>query len=424
MKWPSPSRTALAAFALATAQLSFAACGDAIASARAVSADPSARRPALDKQTIALPTGVELAYLELGARSGEPVVFLHGITDTSRSFLDTARHLAALRPELRLLALDLRGHGASSMPDPGSCRSAPERCFRVADFAADTIAFLDALVIPSAHLVGHSLGSLTAQEVALQHPERVRRMALIANSASVVDHPAIRDFFLAALVEGPWRASLAAKGVAWPDGAYELAPLDADPEAEAWMLANWVTEPTADPRLLAAIAADTARVPIGTWLGAARAALAFDTRERLRGLTVPTLVLWPIQDPMFLEQPHQRELLDALHAATRDCALHFTWKQYGKAPLPESGVPDGEISHNMQWGPAEAVAQDLAAFLREGGEPTRDLVFADPADPRRLLVDPGAAKLVEGRPSADAHAAGSACRQGNAVPPSSPTAPR
>lgn len=418
---PRPILAGLALLVTVSSPWSLAACGGA-ASAGA-GADPAAGSEVVAKRTVALPTGVTLAYVELGSTGGEPVVLLHGITDTSTSFLDTARHLAELRPDLRLLAVDLRGHGDSSMPDPALCRSAPQECFRVADFAADTIAFLDRLGVARAYLVGHSLGTLIAQELALEHPERVRRIALIATTASVVGNPAIQDFLVTSLVEGTWRPALEAKGVRWPEAAYELRPVDADPEVADWLLANWVTEPTADPRLLRRIAPETAQVAIGTWLGAGRAVLEFDTRQRLRGLTVPALVLWPVQDPMFLEQPHQRELLDALHAATRDCGLHFTWKQYGRAPLPASGVPDGDISHNLHWGPAREVARDLATFLREGGEPTRDEVYADPADPKRLLVEPGAARMIEGRPRTGAPAGGAACRR--AVPaPSAQTVPR
>lgn len=409
MHCPTRLRPALAALALLLAHASLVACGNAVASAGSRASD-SLANVARTKDTVALPTGVTLAYVEMGPAGGEPVAFLHGITDTSRSFRDVLPRLSELRPELRLLALDLRGHGDSSMPDPARCRSTPEACFRVADYAKDTIAFLDAKGIERANLVGHSLGSFVAQEVALTHPDRVTRIALIASSASVVGHPAIQDFLLAGLVEGPWKEALEAKGLQWPDQAYEKTPLDADPSAEQWLLANWVTEPTADPRLLAEIASDTARVRLGTWLGAGRAVLEFDSRERLRGLTVPTLALWPVQDPMFLEQPHQRELIDALHAATRDCGLHFTWKQYGRAPLPESGIPDREISHNMHWGPADAVAKDLALFLREGGEPTRDLVYADPLDPQSLVVDRGATKVIEGRPPAGAFATKANCR--------------
>ena len=407
------------------------ACVDASAvdAATLAAADSTPATPpgrVLDKKRIALPTGITLAYLELGAPSGETVVFLHGITDTSRSFYDTALELAALRPELRLLVLDQRGHGDSSMPDPRRCRSTPESCFRPRDLAADVISFLDALALDRVHVVGHSLGSLVAQELALGYPERLRRIVLVDTAPSLVGNPVLGSFLLGGLAEGSWKQALEAKGHRFPEDVYELTPLDADPEVESWMLANWVFEPTADPRLLREIAPETARVRIGTWIGAARALLDFDNRERLRGLTVPTLALWATQDPMFYELPQQRDLIASFESASRDCGLRFFWKQYGRSPLPASGATESDFGHNLHWGPAAQVAQDLASFLREDGEPTRDFWYADPADVRRVVTEAGAAKIVEGRPGPGG-AAGAACRRADAAtgnPPARSSEPR
>lgn len=54
---------------------------------------------------------------------------------------------------------------------------------------------------------------------------------------------------------------------------------EVDPDAEAWLLANWVTEPLARRELLAAIARETARILLGSWLGVVRAVLEFNNRE-------------------------------------------------------------------------------------------------------------------------------------------------
>ncbi|HET9481029.1 MAG TPA: hypothetical protein VFP98_04665, partial [Candidatus Polarisedimenticolia bacterium] len=51
--------------------------------------------------------------------------------------------------------------------------------------------------------------------------------------------------------------------------------------------------------------------------------------------------------------------------------------------------------HNLHWGAPGEVAADLAAYLRDGGAPTRDLHHADPGDPSRVLTVPGEARLVE-----------------------------
>lgn len=358
-----------------------------VLSALACSADrPAAKRTT--KQTMALPTGVTLAYLDLGAADGTPVFLLHGYTDTSRSFLPTIERLAELRPDLRLIAPDLRGHGDSSLPDAARCAEAPERCFGVPDFAADLLALVDALGIERAHWVGHSLGSLIAQEIALEHPERVDRQVWISTTGATLDNPVLRDFLLEGTFRGPWRAAAESQGRRWPDDVYVLTALDLDPDAEQWMVENWVTEPLAAPALLTAIAPETARVPVGTWLGLNRSLLGLDHRERLAGVAAPTLVLWATQDPMFLEEPDQSELRSVLERAASHCGGPFYWKQYGRRPLPESGLPDGELAHNFHWAVPDQVAAELASFLRAGGRPTEEHPYADPAQPGRVVIEP------------------------------------
>ena len=385
---PAVSRTALST--LSPIALLLAACGTESPPAGDVTAWP--------KRTVALSTGITQAYVAAGDSSGEPVILLHGYTDTGRSFYPMMQHLLALRPDLRLIALDLRGHGASSMPPPESCRAAPERCFRPVDFAADVLALMDRIGIRQAHVVAHSFGSLVAQEFALAHPDRVRRLVLIGSFARALDHPAWKDFMLSGVIEGPWRDALVRRGLAYPDDVYELTPLAVDSGMEAWMLANWVTEPVADSAFLAAIAPETARTRLGTWIGVARAVLAVDHTERLKDLRVPTLVIWATQDAFFPESPDQELLRAALDSAAARCGAGSVWKRYGKRPLPPSGLPEDEIAHNVQWGAAAAVAADVAAFLREDGAPTRDLYYADPENVHRVLTAEGEATLIERPP--------------------------
>lgn len=155
---------------------------------------------------------------------------------------------------------------------------------------------------------------------------------LIATAASTEENPTVRDFLLAGLVEGPWRDALVRKGHTFPDDVYELTPLDADPKAETWMAENWVVDPVADPAFLAAIAQETVRVPLGTWLGAARALLEVDNTERLKDLTVPTFVIWPTQDGIFPELPDQAALRGSLRVAAERCKTTYVWKRYGGDP--------------------------------------------------------------------------------------------
>src|SRR5215204_2978292 len=92
-----------------------------------------------------VPTAVRLRYSEQGDPAGRPVIMLHGYTDSSFSF---SRVLPLIDPSHRVFALDLRGHGNSERPAGG---------YTVRDFAADVMAFMDALGLERANLVGHCM---------------------------------------------------------------------------------------------------------------------------------------------------------------------------------------------------------------------------------------------------------------------------
>lgn len=77
--------------------------------------------------------------------------------------------MAGLAAGYRLTAFDNRGVGRSATP-PGP--------FSIRDFAADTVALMDALGLGRVHVVGSSMGGAIAQEVALACPERVRSLVL------------------------------------------------------------------------------------------------------------------------------------------------------------------------------------------------------------------------------------------------------
>jgi pimeloyl-ACP methyl ester carboxylesterase len=351
-------------------------------------------------RTAALPTGIELRYRDTGSRAGETVVLLHGVTDSMRSMAGVAAALAVCRPDLRLVSLDFRGHGGSSMPTAAACRSNPELCFRLEDFAADVLALLDRLEIARAHLVGHSLGSLVAQELALRHPERVGRLVLLATTVDLRGNPALEGHLIGDLLEQRWRPALERAGLTFPADAYLLTPSHADPEAARWMAANWVTEAPADPALLDAIVAETCAVRLGTWIGTLQALVGFDHRERLASLRAPTLVLWPIQDSMF-GAPTQSSVRAALAAATERHGTRWAWKRYGERELGPSGRQD-DLGHNFVWSAAGAIARDIGAFLREGGRPTEELSSADPAGAPRVVSVPAGALVLESPPPADA----------------------
>jgi pimeloyl-ACP methyl ester carboxylesterase len=111
-------------------------------------------------KSVDLANGINIQYVEQGEPSGTPVLFLHGVTDSWRSFEPVLPHLPA---SIHAYALSQRGHGDSTSPAAG---------YSFRDFASDVVAFMDALNIKSAVIVGHSMGSYVAQRFAMDHPER------------------------------------------------------------------------------------------------------------------------------------------------------------------------------------------------------------------------------------------------------------
>lgn len=101
-------------------------------------------------------------YLRVG--SGEPLLLIHGVGMNAGIW---APQIERLKRRFDVIALDLLGHGASPLPQEDA---------ELTDFADQAISLLDHLRLASVLLVGHSMGALVAQEVALRAPERVRRL--------------------------------------------------------------------------------------------------------------------------------------------------------------------------------------------------------------------------------------------------------
>jgi non-heme chloroperoxidase len=344
------------------------------------------------KCTIDLKTGIKMAYLEVGPKDGKAVILLHGLTDTSRSWATTMEAMHASDPSLHIFALDQRGHGASSMPPGATCPTTPKSCFAPPLFAADVIAFMNEKAIDKATIAGHSMGSVIAQEVALQRPERVERIILIATSNRTKDNPILRDYVLNEPVLGSWKKALDAKGITSPEAVWNATPRDADPKADEWVAKNWTVDNFADQTYINAITPETSVTKIGTWIGATEALLDFDNTDHLKQLTTPTLVLWGSQDSIFYFAPDQTGML----AALRTSKAPFVWKQYGKVALPASGVQDGDLGHNLQWEVPKEVAADILSFIATG-QPTLDQTSATLAtDGPKMTADAGKALLITG----------------------------
>ena len=157
-------------------------------------------RPATALSHVRLSNGITLHYAAQGPTTGPAAVMLHGFTDSWFSF---SRVLPLMPPEMRIVAPDMRGHGDSERPSSG---------YRLADMADDVVRMLDALQIPKAVLVGHSMGSFVARKAYELAPDRVARLVLVGAGPSTqtpvmsglmqminwltdpVDEPFVREF--------------------------------------------------------------------------------------------------------------------------------------------------------------------------------------------------------------------------------------
>ena len=111
--------------------------------------------------TVRLASGVTLAYSRRGEPSGVPVLLLHAWGESLGCF---DRLFPLLPAAMDVLAMDQRGHGDADKTAGG---------YTLMDVAADVEAFMDAMDLKSAVLLGSSSGGSVAQQVAIGIPHRV-----------------------------------------------------------------------------------------------------------------------------------------------------------------------------------------------------------------------------------------------------------
>ncbi|WP_043697865.1 acetoin dehydrogenase dihydrolipoyllysine-residue acetyltransferase subunit [Tepidimonas taiwanensis] len=116
--------------------------------------------------------GIRVRHARRGPEAGTPVLFIHGFGGDLGNWLF---NLDAIAETLPVIALDLPGHGQSDPKLPGTT---------LTDLAGFVARFLDAIGVPRAHVVGHSMGGAIAARLALEAPQRVASLMLV-NSAGL-----------------------------------------------------------------------------------------------------------------------------------------------------------------------------------------------------------------------------------------------
>ncbi len=215
----------------------------------------------------------------------------------------------ALTERFRVVRYDTRGHGRSPVPAGDSA---------IDDLADDVVALLDRLDVPTAHVVGLSIGGMVALRLAVREPQRVSTLAVLCSSAYTGNEQTWRDRARTVRAEGT------------------VAIADA-------VISRWFTPAYAagHPDLVARLRETFAAHPDEGYASCCAAIAGMDQRGDLGGITAPTLVVSGAEDPA-LPPEHQQLIADGVPGArllTLSPAAHL-------ANIEQAGrVTDALIAH-------------------------------------------------------------------------------
>lgn len=200
----------------------------------------------------------------------------------------------------RILRFDQRGQGASE---------APPAPYRIDDLGRDALAVLDGYQVEQADVCGLSLGGVVALWLAINHPDRVRRLVLACTAAKVG-------------TEEAWRARAEA---VLHDGTASIADMVMERFFSPGFRAT-------DPQTVAAARAALVAAPDEGYLGSCLALAAADLRGEVASVSAPTLVLAGSAD-----EPTPPSVMRELHAELPDAR----WRELeGAGHLANLEVPE------------------------------------------------------------------------------------
>jgi uncharacterized protein (TIGR02118 family) len=288
--------------------------------------------------------GIDIAYDVHGA--GPPLVLLHGATSLGAE--DFAAQVPLFSKAFRCYLPEARGHGRTRWDVANG--------FRYDWLVDDLVAFVDGLGLDTFHLVGFSMGAMTALMFATRQPERLRTLAVVGITT-----------------EREPRASVARR---------LMDPVRADRDDPAWAALlgrrhDAGQGPGAWRRLLPAIAADVAVQPL------------LSPRD-LRRIDPPTLVVCGDRDP-FVPVEHasgiRRQLPDGRLFVAPDC---------GHEVMSRKPSLFNEALAGFYRSTAATAERRTEAWLRDRGAAVR------PSATTRAGHEVGEANPLAGGPPADA----------------------
>ena len=275
-----------------------------------------ASKGSLSVQKIALKTGVTLDHVEKGNKTGTPVIFLHGLTDSWHSFESV---FATLPSSVRGFAITQRGHGDSEKPAEG---------YTPREFAADVAAFIRQKSLGSAIIVGHSMGGIHAQQFALSYPKLVKGIVIIDSDPAFKDNPGMKEFYQEAMTM---------------KGKFSRDYMDGFQKST---IANPI-----DSAYYRVIVAEGMKTPVRVFQSVLSGIMQVDFVPQLKNIQCPVLVLWGDKDAFCIRKGQD---------------LMTTHLKKAKLVIYEG------IGHALHWEEPKRFVNDLMQFIQlvqlNGGE--------------------------------------------------------
>ncbi len=252
---------------------------------------------------------INIEYTETGDKNGTPVIFLHGYSDSWKSFQPI---LPYLPNSIHAFYLSQRGHGNSSKPLNG---------YKPKDFAKDVSGFMKTLNIKPAIIVGHSLGGTVAQRFALDFPEKTKALVLVSSFPSFKNNVLVNEL---------------------TDYIDKMSSV-VDTGFVREFQKNTITKPI-PANYFDTVISESLKLPAHVWKGVSTDLLKTDFETELNSINKPTLIVWGNKDT-FCRQQHQMRLLKAITG---------------------SGLNEYEgIGHAVHWEDPERFASDLINFVEK-----------------------------------------------------------
>src|SRR5215469_11155351 len=271
----------------------------------------------------------KIHYLEAGR--GAPVILLHGSGGEGARWMPTMQGLA---PDFRVIAPDQIGWGASDKP---------LTIYHGGVFAEFLARFMREIGVPKAALVGQSMGAGVALQMAVKYPQMVERMVLVNGGSFTSPNDPPRTTALASEASGQRGDSISARAGHSPEPgssaraapdwhARQIANAGTLAESREYLqkmyynhglISDELVEHNLILRLRSAYTAESVQTANARGLGQL-------TEEEVRGIKLPTLLVWGANDK--LSPPANADKLNAAIAGSRklliDKAGHYPFIEH------------------------------------------------------------------------------------------------